>query len=194
MGGEPTVLDTAPLGLGSRGEHWSVGCRKWAPPRLQELLKPSVCPEGPALGPTEHCAHCSHHRLLWASLPIFSPQSPISGATLPVTSSEFPFLGSVLDPGGTGHLEPTQTGERGHRAPPQPFPVGGSYCGPAIRRLPSPLPDAQDTCCPRGIVFPPGCALSHLSPLPGFCELIREKEGEEGDAAAFPLSAAIHGD
>lgn len=36
-----------------------------------------------------------------------------------------------------------------------------------------------------GAVFPPGYTLSHSSP-PWACELIREKEGEEGDAACLP--------
>lgn len=46
--------------------------------------------------------------------------------------------------------------------------------------------DAWDTCPPEGLVFPPDCTLCHSHPLPGFCELIREKEGEEEGAARLP--------
>lgn len=45
--------------------------------------------------------------------------------------------------------------------------------------------DAWDTCRPEEIGFPPGSTLSHRRLFPGFCELIRKKEGEEGDAACL---------
>lgn len=78
--------------------------------------------------------------------------------------------------------------------PPVLFPVGSCYCGVRHWGLPrldlAPLGLMPGVCVwSQGTVFPPGAlslALSNLHLLPGFCELIREQEGEEGDAACLP--------
>nr|KAF6309691.1 hypothetical protein mPipKuh1_009141 [Pipistrellus kuhlii] len=134
---------------------------------------------------------------------MYSP-SPFSATNAPpqVTSFNVSFPRCNLDPpGDTGYLEPTLSPEAvGSVLPASPLSSGCLLLGPSCQGgcpvlTKQPWMDAWDTCRPKEIVFPPGSTLSPRRLFPGFCELIREKEGEGGGCCLpSPLSAAIHGD
>ena len=120
---------------------------------------------------------------------IIDSQGSIPGAASSGTSFDL----ILVDPsGGTGHPKPTWT-EGNHGLPPVLFPVGSCYCGVSHWGLPR-LDLASLGLKPGAYVVQGGLfsllvcslSLSHSHLLPGFCELIREQEGEEGDAACLP--------
>lgn len=160
-----------------KGECCSVGHRKWVAPPPAGASQPQSAwrpwPKAAVLR-TPTTVMCQPHITGIAASSVCSPSSFLANSTPPQEPHlqrvpDFPFPRCTLDPpGGTGHLESTQSPEAVGSVLLLPilFPVGISYQGPSCRGvLPSldgaALMDAWDARRPGGIVFPPGCTLSH---------------------------------
>lgn len=159
----------------------------------QELLKPKQSPRQQFFSSSSAWAPAPCHSHSGLHHPLQPPVPHLRSCVF----SDFPLTPPFqVYPGPTWRNRPpganSDPREHGLGVPPaSSLSSGTSYYGLSWwGGLPSLEEQPLDRCpghmLSRGIVFPPGCALSHSHLLLGFCELIREKEGEEGDAACLP--------